>query len=203
MDFDTTYLISSSGKQIIKKGEKNACNSIVIVINKVTDKTGKYQGMITDKKQKVHQINVDASNSSMNFNKYTEKSYTELAAISATNSVGTTKVDINTSDYNKSKTQFVSIANDNTNMLSNLKAKAEYTALTISVNKNDIDASVITMNKEYLIRCSDVYDDCDGRYLLSKKREVYLREDENFIGNIMLTLRKVSSPNTISKNTKS
>ena len=60
------------------------------------------------------------------------------------------------------------------------------------VQKADIDASVLTLNKEYIINAKEVRnnDIYNGRYLLARKRELYIRQDEEFIANVMLLFDK-------------
>ena len=49
------------------------------------------------------------------------------------------------------------------------------------------------MNKEYIIRADDAYGDetYNGRYLLTRKRELYIRDDNTFTMDVMLLFKKV------------
>ena len=50
------------------------------------------------------------------------------------------------------------------------------------------------MNKEYIVKADEVYNTeaYNGTYILSRKRELYIREDKNFSMNTMLLLEKVA-----------
>jgi hypothetical protein len=67
-------------------------------------------------------------------------------------------------------------------------------AIQLLVQKVDIDSSKFTINKEYIIKADDAYNTelYNGRYILVRKRELYVREDDNFTMNVMLLFRKVS-----------
>lgn len=71
MDFDTTYLISSDGKPVPRKGDK--INSIVINIRKITKESSYIQGMITDNKTKIYEIDIGQNDAYVIENNATEK----------------------------------------------------------------------------------------------------------------------------------
>lgn len=194
MDFDTTYLLSSSGKPVLKKGEKNACNSVSISIRSTATELAKIQGMTTDNKQKIYKIEFNSVDTAMNVNRGIEKSYNNITTIETTNTSGTSKINVNNSEYMNSHNKLIRVQNNNTNMISNIKSSLQLSAITIDINKNDLDSSVFTINKEYHIKDHDVYGpEYDGRYLLARKRELYIREDETYIMNTMLTMKQLKS----------
>ena len=87
--------------------------------------------------------------------------------------------------------------NDNTNLLKQLKHQVELSASRISVNKNDLDTTVLTPNKVYTIKNYDTHSKEDGKFLLTKKREIYIRTDDTFTLNTILELQKLpDSSNT-------
>ena len=47
----------------------------------------------------------------------------------------------------------------------------------------------MTINKRYSINHVDAYADYNGDYILCRKREFYLREDETFILNTIFNFR--------------
>ena len=48
---------------------------------------------------------------------------------------------------------------------------------------------------KFIVKADDVYNTeaYNGRYILTRKRELYIREDENFSMNTMLLFEKVTS----------
>jgi hypothetical protein len=89
------------------------------------------------------------------------------------------------------KNKIVRINNDNPNMVKNMKADLETSSTLLSINKNDLDTSALTINKEYIIKNYDVHSDKDGRFLLARKREIYMREDTSFVMNTILEFKKL------------
>ena len=72
-----------------------------------------------------------------------------------------------------------------------MKYELELSAATLYINKNDLDTSVITPNKEYTVKNYDTHSDKNGRFLLCQKKEIYIREGDSFILNMALMLKKI------------
>ena len=66
-------------------------------------------------------------------------------------------------------------------------------SIQLLIQKNDIDSEVLTINKEYTIKADETYntDRYNGKYILVRKRELYIREDETFTMCVMLLFEKV------------
>lgn len=194
MDFDTTYLVSSSGKPIIKKGETNKCNSVAVWIRDPHSSEAKILGMIIDRERKTYQIDVSAVDTKMDYNTATEKLVNSLKVVSTTSSLGNVGVNVNNSDYMQEKETIINVKNENQGMVSNIKSSLMSNANIFEFNKTDIDPSVFTINKEYLVKSFGIYDErSDGRYLLSRTREIFVREDMSYRCNICVTLRQINS----------
>lgn len=192
IDFDCAYLISSSGKKIEKDGED--ISTIYFVLRQTYDEASKLQGMLIDEEQKLYQIECDSIDCELADNHVMDKSFSK---ISATNTSGTNTVSKLSSVSNDSvitpKTKSIRISNDNTGLLENMIAASDSEAIQLLIQKTDIDSSVLTINKEYLVNAEDVYGhkDYNGKYILTRKRELYIREDDSFIMNTMILLEKI------------
>ena len=117
--------------------------------------------------------------------------------ISATNTSGVrSSIDISASTGSiiNTKTKTVRILNDNDGLLQNMISSIDNSAIQLLVQKTDIDSAVFTINKEYLIRAEHAYNTerYNGRYILSRKRELFIRDDDTFTANVMLLFKKVS-----------
>ena len=178
MDYDCTYLLSSKGVPVLKSGD--TMKAVLIVISKPSDDTAKVEGMYTNKSQKNYQINVNAKDTDVTTDKILEKSYTSITGVASTGKTGDQDIDVNVSQYSTSKTEMARIHNENTNMMDNIKSDRESTSVQVYVNKDGIDSSVLTINKEYIIRNYDKYSDKDGRFLLTRKLELFMSEDDAF-----------------------
>ena len=62
----------------------------------------------------------------------------------------------------------------------------------MTISKTEIDGTILTPNKQYQIRNYEANRQYDGKYILSFKKEVLLRQDDNYISSVMFGLRKVS-----------
>lgn len=194
IDFGVSYLLSSSGLPIKQKGED--IGTVLLVLKNSYDEGSKVQGMITSEEQSMYQIEIDAQDCELADNHVSDKSYSKL---SVTNTSGN-KVDASLSNKSESssivsKTRSVRVSNDNTGLIDNMISSLDNSAVQLLVQKNDIDSSVLTMNKEYFIKADEVYgsDKYNGRYLLTRKRELYIREDDDFSMDVMLLLEKIAT----------
>ena len=74
----------------------------------------------------------------------------------------------------------------------NTKAAIESASVIVSVKKSEIDSTIFTPNKEYQIKHYSDNSEYNGKYILSYKKEILLRQDDGYIGSVMIGLRKVS-----------
>lgn len=119
--------------------------------------------------------------------------------ISQIGKVGVSKfnVDLNfDGSSGSSGERIIRINNDNANQIKNIKATMENKANKLTLNKNDLDTSVFTMNKEYVVKNYDAHSNKDGKFLLNRKVEIYMRQDDKFILNTMLEFDKLADDNT-------
>lgn len=191
IDFDCGYLLSSSGKEVAKKGE--SINSVLIVIRDPLHPQAMGQGMITNTKNKTYQIDVSAIDTEVVQNKVTEKIFTAVSTISESGQSKSEEVKVNKSKYSKDKTEIIRTPATNPNIIQNIKAATDQTSAHVILNKVDIDVSIFTPNKRYVIRNYDGHKDRDGDFILTRKRDLFYFEDEDtFTGNAMLEFEQVS-----------
>ena len=69
----------------------------------------------------------------------------------------------------------------------------------LSFNKQGLDPSVFTPNKKYIVSNYDAHSDKDGIFILNKKTEFFVREDESFTCNTILNLAKILEESTTEK----
>lgn len=100
-------------------------------------------------------------------------------------------LDVNSAKDGAEKGKVIRIPNDNTNLLKQMKAELELSGSKLVVNKNDLDCSVLTPNKVYTVKNYDTHSDKNGKFLLSDKKEIYLRQDDSFVLATVLTFRKI------------
>ena len=88
--------------------------------------------------------------------------------------------------------------NDNPNMIKNICTEIQNNINQLTINKYDLDPSVFTPNKRYTIQNYNGHSNQDGIFLLNKKIELYVREDDTFTCNTALELSKVADKNVSS-----
>lgn len=194
MDLDAIYLLSSSGKAVPRKGNKG--NSVHIALQNDYDKASKVQGMTFNKQGSFYAIDVsgvDAEVENYNFatNSYSKLQYTDTDGKS--NTITTANLDKQSSLANK--TVNVRVPNGNIGLVTNAEKNTD---IYLAINKTDLDTTVLTLNKEYVLNAENVYTGLgySGTYILRRKRELYFRgagSDDKFTINVMLYLEKAYS----------
>ena len=189
-DFNKTYLLSSSGRGVPVKNEKY--NSIFIYVdNTITDKS-KFDGMKEDSELKAYMINVDAAAINISVDKATTISYNQIIGV---NSEGEYQsVNIN-SNLDGDRYKVTRLSNERFDVLDNLKNELESNNIVINIIKGELDSTVFTLNKEYYIKNYNKLADKNGKFLLSAKKEIYIKESEYFNMTTILTLKKCPSTN--------
>lgn len=194
IDFYYTYLISSSGKFIKRKGED--IGTVFLTVKNSYDEGSKVQGMTTNEAQSMYQMEIDANDCELADNHVSDKSYSTVTATSTSGATADSTVTNKSEDsVIVDKTRSVRVSNDNFGLLDNMVSSLNASSIQLLVQKVDIDSEVLTVNKEYIIKADEVYntEDYNGNYLLTRKRELYIREDEDFSINVMLLFEKVPS----------
>ena len=193
IDFDMSYLLSSSGKSI--KAKNDTITTVIMnIFHWEDDPESKIQGINTNKGQSVYQINISSANCEISDNNLSEKLFRKINAAntSGINTSGNIAARSSKSPI-VSKSKSVRIGNDNNGLLNHMIHTIDSSAVQIVVQKTDIDPDIFTINKEYHIDAYNAYgsDIYNGRYLLVRKRELYVRDDETFTSNTMLSFKKL------------
>lgn len=174
-DFDKTYLLSSSGNKVESKDEE--FSSVIINIHDTIDKDSKKEGIKIDKKNKTYILEADSVDTNVLENVHTNISINNILAIGHD---GETKnVDIKSANSKIKNVKIARFRNDNLNKINEYKRDVE-NKISININKSDLDSSIFTINKEYNIRNFKNLKDKDGKYLLNRKRDIFIREGEEF-----------------------
>ena len=193
MDFGVTYLTSSSGKLIERKGSEY--NNVIINLRNDYNEAN-MEGMISDKDMGAYFINASSTFSNNIDSSANIKGYDKInAATTIGNKLNATivPIDNNTSEI-KSKSSNIRLPNNNTGLLKNIEYQNKLNLIVMTINSSKIDASVITMDKIYNINADLVYgSNYTGQYLLHSKKEVYTNEGEGLALNINMIFKKIPS----------
>lgn len=190
IDFDCGYLLSSSGKGVPKKGE--SINSVIFVIQDPLTPEAMNEGMTTNYDTKNYQLDVSAVDTNVSLNRVTEKIYTSVSSISEHGKTEDKELKVNKSKHSKDNTLVVRTPVSNPNLIENIAAANNQSAAHITLNKVDVDVSIFTPNKRYLIKNFDGHQDRDGDFILTRKRDLfYFETEDRFTGNAMLEFDQV------------
>lgn len=191
IDFDCSYLISSSGKPIQKQGE--SVTTVMIRLKNSIQEGTKEGGMWVDTKESMYVVEIDGSDVELYDNHVAPRSYTKINATDTSGTKSNTTLSYSDSLGSvKAKSRNIRIYNDNSGMLSNISSGLESGKIQMMIQKTDTDSSIFTINKEYMVRAEEIYDTdrYDGRYILVRKRELYIKNGDNMRMNVMLLLEK-------------
>lgn len=190
-DFDKTYFLSNSGNPVplhdgsFNKVFINICDPLEIKKHK--------DAMELDNANKAYIINVDANSTSLKVNQSTGKTYNSKIKVDSNGN--TTKSTYNFTSHSDSTekvriSRTTSISNDEGSNPNEYDLE-ESSGIMISITKAGLDSSILTPNKEYIISNYKDNKDYNGRYVLSFKKEV-LMKDGSFMISTTFGLRKVS-----------
>ena len=93
-------------------------------------------------------------------------------------------------------TKVIRVDNDNPNALKNIKSDIENGTNKFSLRKQDMDISVFNLNKRYIIRNYDAHSDKDGTFLLTRRMDMFSREDDKFKCLCQLWFNKIANDNS-------
>lgn len=185
MDFDRTYLLSSSGKNT-QAIDEQVRNVIINIDNPVT-KYGKIQGVYVEKD--THIIEIDGIYTRYFFDNKTDNMYNNIITVDGTGNVSSYDIDLFKIKGSAPKSTI--LRSDNPGRADMVKKKLELGKVTFKIIKNDIDCSVFTPNKEFNINNFKDHKEYNGKYILSERKEIFVKELEDFKSNIILLFKKV------------
>lgn len=222
-DFDATYLVSSSGKAVSKgKSSGGGLGGVVagllgagslgslfggsgdelnIQVSDIDDMTTALSGVVMNLLSGLLGLGGSTSNGmkiGLNYgyvqvidSTITNKRKSKLRA---TSSEGSTDQDLAVSSTiltNAPKTSRMN--NDNEHMKDNIKAAEDSSNYFLSFTKPDLDTTVFSINKSITINNNQRYKDLNGRYLLFRKQETYVRDADTFLLRTFINLRRIDS----------
>ena len=188
-DFGCTYIISSSGKAISRKNE--LYSSIVLSVQDITSKYANNTGVITNRTTGTYEVYVNYANTQVYDNTVANKSKNKIRGITSSGASDLTLS--NSASYSKNKMNYVRLDNDNEHMIDNIEADNNTKNFLVYFSKNDLDTDLFSINKRISIHNIDRYQEFNGNYLLYRKREIYLREDQNFKLTTMINMRRIDT----------
>lgn len=187
IDFDTTYLVSSSGNAI--RARNQYIYTIVIDIREIDSNISEEPGAYVDLKAGKYTIGIDASKVEYVKNNVTNKIVNKVTVINSKGDVFEQDIEDNKAKVTSTINQIMNISNNDQNVINNISYSVESANVTITIVKNDLDASLFTLNKEYIIN-DPVHDSYAGHYILLQVKQLFIKQNENFIMSTVLKFKK-------------
>ena len=157
-----------------------------------------YKKTLSSIAENAKQMAQDLSASGLSMDKLTDisKNLNSVKDLSSLGKLGISSFDAKLNlDKNKDEAtgdKIIKIDNDNANKVKNIKAEIENSKNILTLNKADLDMSVFTINKKYIIKNFDAHSDKDGIFILINRKDILTREDDRmFICNEVLMFKKV------------
>lgn len=192
MDFDITYLLSSSGK--ITKSPFQNIYTIQINIIPIEYKNIENQetsGMTIDYNKSIAIIDVNASYIQYTKDVITNKLINRVITIDPDGNTNQLTVGINNvKNINGHLKQIVNLSTIDNNAAKNIVNNIESNNVIITLTLSGLDASQFTINKEYIINDPD-HKDYNGKYLLLYNKQFFIKQDQYFVTNSILQLKKL------------
>lgn len=190
VDFDKTYLLSAEGNPI-DSGDGTYSTIIINVQDPYKNELSYQTGIITDHQNKAYILNVNANNTSLNIKKSEEKIFNKVMGVDSYGNTKELNLNIPRSEGSSDKLRLERVPLDNIDYTDYLKDVIENSSIIFSVTKTEVDGSLITPNKEYIVRNYPSITEYNGRYVLSYKKELLLNQNNTFISSIIFGLRKI------------
>lgn len=187
-DFSTSYLLSMKGNPV--ETEDYDYNTIVFYICDPSDDKANTTAIEFDTTNKAYVIYVNANSVSIVKDRVASKAYNNIVGVDTLGNTEELAIDLPTYVDSSKKNIIERVPNDNLNLIKNTKNTLESGSTLISIVKNDIDTSIITPNKQYMIKSHNMNREYDGKYVLSSKKEIFYRNTSSFVCTINFALRR-------------
>ena len=190
VDFNKTYLLSAEGNAV-ESGDGTYSTIIINISDPNKNELSQQTGITTDHENKAYILNVNADNTIMNIKKSEEKIFNKVMGVDSYGNTRELELNIPRSEGSSDKLRLERVPLDNMDYTDYLKDTIENTSMIFTITKTEVDSSLITPNKEYVVRNYPTLEEYNGRYVLSYKKEIFLNQNDNFISNIVFGLRKI------------
>ena len=186
--FNTTYLLSANGNPI--QDGINTYNTIIISICDPLDNKGKSNAIDLDRTNHAYIVYVDASSTTLKIDKFANKSYNSIIGVDTEGNTLQEDLNIPATPDSTEKAMFERI--DNLEYLYNVKSAIESSTVMVIISKTEIDSSIFSPNKQYQIKHYSQSREYDGKYILSYKKEIMMQQGDQYIGNVLFALRRIT-----------
>lgn len=189
-DFDRSYLKSNSGKYINANDGQNPY--VAFDIRDMTNYKANTAGFIVDNSQNAYIVYTDPTYVQISTDRITPYAASNIVTINSNGQQNIAKVDtssiINTSP---DKDSTIYIPSDDPHGAEYIANSLKNNTVTMIISKTEMDTSIFTPNKEYLISNYEGNNKYTGRYYISFKQEYFYNTEVDFMCLSNIGLRMV------------
>lgn len=190
IDFDTTYITSSSGK-VTKSRDQNIFTIELNIKDIIPNDEDSERGMITDIENNKYVVYVNNANVDYVKNNVSNKLVNKITVVDSSGNVTERDIENNQTGITTTMNNIISLRNTDGNAAANvISSSISQNNVVISIVKNDLDASIFTMNKEYIIT-DPSHEEYNGRYLLISSKQLFIKQSEYYVMTSILRFRKI------------
>lgn len=189
IDFDTTYIVSSSGNPI--RARNQYIYTIVLDIKEIDKDVSEEPGAYVDLRAGKYTIGIDASKVEYSKNNVSNKIVNKVTVINSKGDVFEQDITDNKANVTNTINQVMNVSNNDQNTINPIVYNIESANVTISIVKNDLDASLFTLNKEYIIN-DPVHESYSGKYILLQSQQLFIKQNGSFIMSTVLKFKKAN-----------
>ena len=190
IDFDTTYLVSSSGNAT--RARNQYIYTIVIDIREIDTNISEEPGAYVDLKSGKYTIGIDSSKVEYNKNPVSNKMVNKVTVINSKGDMFQQDIGDNKTKITNTINQIMNVSNNDQNTINSISYSVESANINITIVKNDLDASLFTINKEYIIN-DPVHESYSGRFILLNVKQLFIKQNGSFIMSTVLKFKKAES----------
>lgn len=190
IDFDTTYLVSSSGNAT--RARNQYIYTIVIDIREIDTNISEEPGAYVDLKSGKYTIGIDSSKIEYNKNPVSNKMVNKVTVINSKGDMFQQDIGDNKTKITNTINQIMNVSNNDQNTINSILYSVESANINITIVKNDLDASLFTINKEYIIN-DPVHESYSGRFILLNVKQLFIKQNGSFIMSTVLKFKKAES----------
>ena len=190
VDYDSAYIVSESGNKVEHRNEDYS--TVIIEIGELLSLEHGRQGLIVDDENSCYRIFLPVSYTKFTKNPFTIRIVTNVTSLTSSGEVSSKNILENITKNNTAKTKLFTIKTSNPNIASNIESGLQNRNITLDINRPDLDASLFTINKEYIIR-NQVHPEYDGKYLIQNVKQVFLKQDNKFKMRTLIRFAKIES----------
>lgn len=191
LDFDRMYLLSSTGN--IVESSDDEFNTIILNIDNPRDMVSKVHGVFKDEESKSYIIEIEGSSTFYHEDSKTDNLYNNVVCIDSEGKKTELDLNIMNTEGSTKKDKIFRTYNVDTDKL--IKHDIESSGTVLRIIKNDIDSSILTINKHIFVN-NALRKEYSGQYLLSSKKEMYIKDGDSYVQHVVILLRRLK-PDTI------